>query len=103
MIIAGIVAATFILWLFAAACIPHLENKDQAPAWRKLLCEIGYLYDLGYDTLVGRFLFWEPTSQIGTLTRRLKRNKNSDGWRGKEAAFFCWLISLIRGGAGHCE
>jgi hypothetical protein len=98
-----VLVSTFVLWLLAAACIPHLSHdRSQEPKWRLILCKAAYLYDVVYDTLIGRVLFWELKSQIGTLTKRLERHNLRQTWRGTLAKVFCWLISLIRGGKGHC-
>lgn len=101
--ITSILVSTFILWILAAACIPHLSHdRSKEPKWRIFLCKAAYSYDLVYDTLIGRVLFWELKSQLGPLTKRLKRHYRQRTWRGKLAKVFCWLISLIRGGKGHC-
>lgn len=98
-----ILVSTFVLWLLAAACIPHLSHeRSKEPAWRLVLCKAAYLYDVIYDTLIGKVLFWELDSPVGPLTKRLKRHYRQRTWRGKLAKIFCWLISLIRGGKGHC-
>jgi len=94
----------FVLWLFATACLPHLENKESAPLWRKVLCTIGYWYDIVVDSTIGYVIFgFQWLGKFSTLTRRLKMNVQGEGYRGKLARFFCWIIEKIPGGKGHCD
>ena len=97
--------ATLILWVLAAACIPHLNHdRKKEPKWRVVLCLGAYLYDCFYNITFGTLLFFELPKRIEPLTARLKRHYHDDsGYRWYLTLGFCWLISRIRGGAGHCQ
>lgn len=111
-----ILFSTFLLWLLASACIPHLDKKATAPTWRKILCWTAYVYDVIYSTTIGTLLFWEWPAQHKTviglriythrlepLTTRLKRHYRVGGYRGNLARILCGIIDRIPGGTGHCR
>ena len=98
-----IIIPLFVLWLFATACLPYLEQKETAPLWRKALCWAGYIYDILFDTIVGYVIFgFQWLGRPGTLTRRLKANVQGEGYRGGLARVLCTIIEKISGGEGHC-
>jgi hypothetical protein len=99
----------YMLWIHYLAVMNLKRCRDAGqltgfvryPAYLALAS--GLLWDLFVNVFICTFMFLELPKET-TVTSRLKRHINSEGWRSTEAAWICQnLLNRFDPSGNHCK